>query len=268
MAESPGETRVRYGPYDPPHVRPLPLGLGANPEANWPQLGASIAVGVALYVPTVVVAVAAISGAVYVLCGVAAGEPLTALASIFPMFALIIAAPTLFAIAFMWVGVVAFAVVPVAAWAAHFAGFRSTDAPAAVATGASLAIAAGAVGWTHMLPISFSWPFLLFFAGGILAGEAAGARHALRDLRRRRRGCVSRRGRFGIAAMLSATALVSAILALLKLTGLLRPEPLLGLLAAATVATLGYAPTLWLINRWADRRLRKRRAARLAERST
>lgn len=244
-------------------------GLGPDPNKDWAQLGATCVVFLAAYVPVVVggsyVFVALVSGLRALVSGrlTDAIEPSVFLLLSVPV--VLIASPIVFALAILWCGLTAFAVVLIAAASCHLAGLRSTDAPAATATGAAVALAAGSLIWLQLFRAPWgAWPVYAALTGGLLVGQVAGGLHAIRDLRRRRRR-PAKRVRFGVGAILGLMVAASVVLSVLRIANLTRPDPVLALLCATAVAALGYAPTQWLVNRWADRRLRRRQLARREE---
>lgn len=181
-----------------------------------------------------------------------------------------------FVMGFMWVGIVSLFFVPMAAtlrrlldWPAHLdtAGKLTGGLIAYLATLPAALLAAYSVSDTFDF-----LPALAVFAHcglAIAMGQAAGCLAAVADLRRRRRGKLSASSlRFGVWQLLALTIPVAVVLSILKAADMLNPPMALASIAAAFCAVATWQPVTWLVNRYLDRRLTKRRRRRLADCST
>ncbi|MEQ8848205.1 hypothetical protein [Botrimarina sp.] len=186
---------------------------------------------------------------------------------LFAALGCVVAAAVVFGVAFVYFATVFLIFIPLAAFSWSISGVRRETLHVAMTTGAAAAITATAPLWlSAALDPWESDPLrsavsACYVVTAVIVGEAAGAVHAIREARRAvRRG--TGRPRLTIAMLLASVVPLSILLALMQTAGLLRPTTAAALIVLAAVAAIAHRPVVVVVNCWADRRLRKRRAAR------
>jgi hypothetical protein len=192
------------------------------------------------------------------------------------VFGIAFVAAQAFIVGFLWAGVLSLFFVPVIAYLRRLLDWPAHLDVAGKLTGglaAYLATLPAAIGASLWATDTFDFvPALFVFAHcglAIAMGQAAGCLAAVADLRRRRRGKLASSGlRFGVWQLLALTIPVAVVLSLLKFADMLNPPMALASIAAAFCAVATWQPVTWLVNRYLDRRLAKRRRRRLVNCST
>ncbi|WP_146446161.1 hypothetical protein [Botrimarina colliarenosi] len=209
------------------------------------------------------------------LLGLGQGQPL--LGCLAGAAAVLLASPAQFGIGFLWTGVVALVTLPLLFVVTTLCVERHAARDSIGRLGGSLVAAVATLPIGLLIAVNFTnWDALivavlgqLHVALAIAMGQVAGSLAGVADLRRRYHGRHNKSPvQFSIWQLLAVTVPLSALLAFLQLTDLLTPTMAMALFGAAFCAVLTWPPSTWLVNHWLDRRLRRRRAARLAERST
>ncbi|WP_145382011.1 hypothetical protein [Botrimarina mediterranea] len=185
----------------------------------------------------------------------------------------LVAAVFMFVIGLAYAGLVAIFTVPICALVLRLLAkplARDTQGKLAGGLVAYLTTLPAALGASLMATDTFDFlPALFVFAHcglAIAMGQAAGCLAAVAEVRRRRRGRLTSSGlRFGVWQLLALTVPVAVVLSLLKAADMLNPPMALTSIAAAFCAVATWQPVTWLVNRWLDRRLAKRRRRRTKE---
>jgi hypothetical protein len=183
----------------------------------------------------------------------------------------VVAALVFFLLGLVWTGVVSFLTRPAAALTSRLLDWPAHCDVAGKLTGGLvgyLATFPAAITVSYFANDTFDFlPALFVFAHcglAIAMGQAAGCLAAVADLRRRRRGKLTASGlRFGVWQLLALTVPVAVVLSILKAADMLNPPMALASIAAAFCAVATWLPVTWLVNRYLDRRLAKRRQRRL-----
>lgn len=239
----------------------------------WPELGTKIALAGGIY-PVFVVAAWVLIGllmaAFLVLTGTAREAREFGLVA-WPLAALLWS-PLFFGSGFILAAILSMVVLPSVAWTLRLLGKSPRRGSVATFCGSAVATLA-------MSPFSvsaFNSPRLggfvmltLHLGVAIAFGQAAGLLASLRCLRSRKGSRLEKRHlRLSLFQVMAAMLPLAIGLTLLRILSLAILATAATLLLALALHFVTQRPVLWLVNRWADRQIRRHRQERLAARST
>lgn len=238
------------------------LGLRQPPGEFWMQLWGQLERAGGLF-PLVAYAPVILLSPIVIITGGGVGPAVNSLSR---GVAFLVGAPLLFVAGLIWAGVVGAVVLPVLALMLRLCREQpGRDRVGGLAGTLVAAVAVAPYGlWvTPWFGGPAGWLTLYWLALAIALGQAAGRLAGLDDLRRRRRGRPTLAPfRITVWRLLAVMIPLSVVMSFLQITDLLSSAMAIYWGVVLLFAAVTWKPVAWLVNRWLDRQLTKRRAKR------